>query len=369
MPEKFVLGVREFCELWPGTVEVHLPRSDSMGTELDYRQWQEPELPCRFDLFDPRDTSTAVIRDPGQTTVLLLPHPDLLPVARTCLMHDIPLILVTELSLRTQLQILWTAATSLLHRLRSAAWHVMEYQRWTRIARRCAGVQCNGVPTFRHFRRVNRRSLLFFDTRSRAKDCATTEQVEQRIAAAQRRGFPRLVYTGRLVSIKGAEDLIQVAAELKARQFTFELWIAGDGDRRAAMEAQVQAAGLGSQVRFLGILDFKSQLLPMLMAEADLFVCPHVQGDPSCTYVETMSAGVPIIGYANEALRGLVEFAGVGRTVRMRSPAALASAIIDEWKAPGRVLAESLASLSFARKHSFEVEFQRRAEHILESRA
>lgn len=30
-----------------------------------------------------------------------------------------------------------------------------------------------------------------------------------------------------------------------------------------------------------------------------LFVCCHVQGDPSCAYLETFGSGLPIVGYAN----------------------------------------------------------------------
>ena len=286
-------------------------------------------------------------------------------MAKSCLAGGLPLILVTELSLRTQLQIASVATKSTGRWLRSVAWHFMEYLRWSRIAARCAGVQCNGTPVYRHFRRLNRNTLLYFDTRSTARDCTTAEHVERRLTAARARGFPRLAFSGRLISMKGAEHLIRVAAELKARRFRFELWIAGDGDRRDAMEAEVQRAGLATQVRFLGVLDFKTQLLPALQADTDMFVCPHLQGDPSCTYVETMSAGVPIVGYANEALRGLIDTFGVGRTVPMHSVHELATAIIDAWETPGRLLSASLKALAFAREHCFEAEFQRRTEHIL----
>ena len=59
LPEKFVVGVQEFCGMWPGKVEVYLPAADSIGNDLDYRLWHESELPCRFEFFDARE------RNPG----------------------------------------------------------------------------------------------------------------------------------------------------------------------------------------------------------------------------------------------------------------------------------------------------------------
>ena len=43
--------------------------------------------------------------------------------------------------------------------------------------------------------------------------------------------------------------------------------------------------------------------------EIDLFVCCHRQGDPSCTYLETMAAGVPDRRISNEAFAGLTDWA------------------------------------------------------------
>ena len=63
---------------------------------------------------------------------------------------------------------------------------------------------------------------------------------------------------------------------------------------RRAMRMAFSRYELWGEVQFRGNLDFKHRLVPLLQNEIDLFVCPHVQGDPSCTYLETMACGVPL---------------------------------------------------------------------------
>jgi glycosyltransferase involved in cell wall biosynthesis len=96
----------------------------------------------------------------------------------------------------------------------------------------------------------------------------------------------------------------------------------------------------------------------------DLFVCCHRQGDPSCTYLETLSAGVPIVGYANEAFEGLVRLGKFGWTVPMNDPARLADEIARLDRSRAELGSAARAAIEFARQHSFEATFQRRVDHL-----
>jgi glycosyltransferase involved in cell wall biosynthesis len=77
-----------------------------------------------------------------------------------------------------------------------------------------------------------------------------------------------------------------------------------------------------------------------------------------------MSCGVPIAGYANEAFAGLVRHSGCGWAVPMNHAEALADRIAEIRSTPESLLSMSLASLAFARTHTFDQTFSRRVSHL-----
>jgi colanic acid/amylovoran biosynthesis glycosyltransferase len=137
--------------------------------------------------------------------------------------------------------------------------------------------------------------------------------------------------------------------------------IFGDGEYLPQLKKDVRKLGLDC-ITLRGTLDFETELLPFVANEADLFVCCHPQGDPSCTYLETMACGVPIVGYDNEALTGLVQASGVGWTTPLNDPRALAVKIAS--LKPRDLTIAANQSFSFAADHTFEKTFQRRIDHL-----
>ena len=114
-----------------------------------------------------------------------------------------------------------------------------------------------------------------------------------------------------------------------------------------------------------GVLDFHTQLLPMVARSVDLFVCCHRQGDPSCTYLETMSCGTPIVGYDNEAFRGVVDQSGAGWLTPMDDPTELAACIAALHSSRDLLADAALRSLDFASNHTFEKVMQARVDHLV----
>jgi colanic acid/amylovoran biosynthesis glycosyltransferase len=98
--------------------------------------------------------------------------------------------------------------------------------------------------------------------------------------------------------------------------------------------------------------------------EVDVFVCCHRQGDPSCTYIETMSCGVPIVGYENEALAGLLRRVPAGIVVPMDDVSALADAVARMHADRESLAAMSRRALEFAADNTFEETFRKRMEHL-----
>ncbi|MBW1868270.1 MAG: glycosyltransferase, partial [Deltaproteobacteria bacterium] len=136
------------------------------------------------------------------------------------------------------------------------------------------------------------------------------------------------------------------------------------GELGASMTAQIAEKGLSDVVKMKGVLDFKTELVPYTQIHTDLFICCHRQGDPSCTYLETMSCGVPIVGYDNEAFLGVVAESKTGWLTPMNRPDQMAQKIIELDRNRETIARASRASLHFARTHTFEKTFKRRVEHL-----
>jgi glycosyltransferase involved in cell wall biosynthesis len=164
--------------------------------------------------------------------------------------------------------------------------------------------------------------------------------------------------------MKGVNDLPLVAAHLKRMGVDFEMAICGDGEYLPQLKEDIARLGIADRVVLKGILDFKTGLVPFVTNEADLFVCCHRQGDPSCTYLETMACGVPIVGYGNEAFAGIARVAGTGWVTPVGQPIALAERIAALAQDHAALETAAHEALGFARGHTFEPTFRRRIDHL-----
>jgi colanic acid/amylovoran biosynthesis glycosyltransferase len=299
------------------------------------------------------------------SVVLGGPHYLLPDVAGFCRARGIAYVMCTEYSLRTRLQIVRADGLGPLRALKRAVWEAREEAKTLWQVRRAAAIQCNGTPTFDLYRHVNREALLYFDNRVTPEMCADADGIDARLVA-RRSGAPiRLVFSGRFSPMKGADHVIEVARRLDEHEVPFTLDLFGGGPLEPSMRAAVTALGLDAHVRFHGVRDFATELMPFVREHADLFVCCHRQGDPSCTYVETFAAGVPIVGYANEALRGLLTRVDAGVSVPMDDPEALAITIAGLADDHERLARMSHAARTFARGHIFAPTFARRVAQLV----
>jgi glycosyltransferase involved in cell wall biosynthesis len=131
------------------------------------------------------------------------------------------------------------------------------------------------------------------------------------------------------------------------------------------MQQQSDAAGLGERITFRGVLDFESELVPFVRRNVDLFINSHPQGDPSCTYLETMTCGTPIVGFDNDAFAGLCAVSGVGWPTPSGDVARLAQRIAELDRARRQIAAAATKARDFAARHTFEKTFDARVAHLL----
>jgi glycosyltransferase involved in cell wall biosynthesis len=138
-------------------------------------------------------------------------------------------------------------------------------------------------------------------------------------------GRPRLVAVGKLAYQKGYDLLLPALAQLRQRHPRAILSILGEGEERAALEAQAADLGLEGSVRFLG---FRDNPYPYLK-HADLFVLASRYEGFANVILEAMACGKPVVATdCPGGNREAVEPGVTGWLTRAGDAASLADAML-----------------------------------------
>ena len=363
LTQKFINGIEKYLEYWDGPVAVFMEPTHAPSTNLDEVEVDPARLPFKLELVSFADSKLGQLLA-GHRLVLGSVHYLQNHLGALCRSIGVPCVYVAEYSLKTRFQIVRSEVRNPLISLRRHLWEYNQERLHRRAIRLASGIQCNGTPTFETYRWINPSPLLYYDTRVTENILIAEGELAERAAAVKQGGPLRLLFSGRLIPMKGADHLVRVAVELRRLGVPFEMTVCGGGVLEPRMRADIQRLRLSDQVRLAGILDFESQLVPFTKHLCDLFVCCHSTGDPSCTYLEVMSCGVPVVGYDNEAFEGIVRESGVGWLAPMNRPARIAEKIAELSKDRAALLVASRRASEFGRRHTFERTFKARIEHM-----
>lgn len=111
-----------------------------------------------------------------------------------------------------------------------------------------------------------------------------------------------LVYLGRLAKEKNCEELIRETEHFRGRPLA--LMIVGDGPCRQELECMVRQCGLEDQVFFTGMVSPKT--VSRYYHAGDLFVSASTSETQGLTYLEALSAGLPLLCRADDCLQGVL---------------------------------------------------------------
>jgi colanic acid/amylovoran biosynthesis glycosyltransferase len=368
LSKRLLSGIAEHARHWGDRVTVLLEPLPESGLDRDRAlagdglELDPADLPFECHIL-PYSAPEVESLFRSATVVMAAIHNRQLHLAGVAAKAGVPLVFVTEYTLRTRISIA-AAELSMSPRLAQRTLWLLDEERRYRIGlKRAAGVQCNGVPTFEIYRHLCSPALLYFDSRISEAMVAPRSRVQARLERMRQGGVLRLGFSGRLNRMKGADELVRIARALRALGVPFTLDIWGGGVLADDIRREIHEHQLGDVVRLHGFVEFEA-LVPLMQEQVDVFLCSHVQGDPSSTYMEAFTNGIPVIGYANEALAGLLARHPCGATAPIRDRATLARVVAEAWQAPGRLERWSLEALDVAREHTFERTFQRRNEHL-----
>ncbi|MBE3576266.1 MAG: glycosyltransferase [Limnochordales bacterium] len=133
----------------------------------------------------------------------------------------------------------------------------------------------------------------------------------------------RILCPAALIPRKGHVYLIEALSLLDR---DVELWLAGDGELRQALEAQVVKLGLQNRVRFLGQCPHDALLKLYEDRQVDAVVLPSLHEGIPVALIEAMSYGLPVISTRTGGVPELLD-GGAGLLVPPKDSLALAEAI------------------------------------------
>jgi glycosyltransferase involved in cell wall biosynthesis len=167
----------------------------------------------------------------------------------------------------------------------------------------------------------------------------------------------RIAFVGRLTRDKGAYDLVEALALLRAWEPAVRVELAGDGDVDSLVR-HARSFGVADRLLVRGWCT-RPQLERML-SRAGLFVLPsHVEGLPM-SLLEAMAAGCPVVATRVGGIPDVVDDGANGLLVPAGDPTALAAAIARLLAHPalgGRLARNARATV--ARNHAPAVAVQR----------
>ncbi|MFC0189211.1 glycosyltransferase family 4 protein [Fictibacillus aquaticus] len=120
---------------------------------------------------------------------------------------------------------------------------------------------------------------------------AFLNQMEQPTDIQAPKGRKVIIFTGRLVDIKGVHILLPALSLLKGKRSDWECWIVGDGVMKDVLIQKTEEYGISDHVKFLG----RRNDVPALLKKSDIFVIPSLQDNMPLSLIEAQLAGKAII--------------------------------------------------------------------------
>lgn len=360
---KFYDGMLMYVKEWPGAIRCVMSISKSPLPAFGVIHKTTQELPFHVRTLEPLELLR--LEHIQGSAVVLATADDFrqLHIAKLCKKNSIKCVYTIEYNPETRHQIVNLEATNPVVKLRRH-FYLWNGERKRRAAFRFAdGLQANGTAAYQAYR-WHKNCLLYFDTRVNRDIVIGDSELNRKLENLANRGPLQLAFSGRLISMKGADHLVELADILRNRGVEFHLTIYGSGELGEKMKQEISTLRLAENVSMPGAVEFYSELIPAIKAHIDVYVILHRQSDPSCTYMETLSCGIPIVGYENKAFSGILQIADIGWGKPIDDLNGIADIIENIGKHRELIRDKSMASARLSREHDFESTFKNRVKQL-----
>jgi 1,2-diacylglycerol 3-alpha-glucosyltransferase len=160
------------------------------------------------------------------------------------------------------------------------------------------------------------------------------------------------VYSGRLGPEKNLGMLVEAFAQVAREVPKAKLVFIGGGPEQKRVEAAVAQAGLSGRVQFTGMVPYER--IAEYLAPCDVWVSPSVSEVHPLTIIEAMATGLPIVGVDSTGVTDTVEDGRTGLLAASKTPAALATKMLELAADPDRRHAMGLAAREAAKRYAID---------------
>jgi len=164
--------------------------------------------------------------------------------------------------------------------------------------------------------------------------------------------YPRLSIVGRLCWTKGWRLALEAVSILRAKFPNILLTFIGDGEDRAAIEAEVKARDLCENVRLEGFLP--PEEVRLRLVASDLYLVASCCEGWSVATTEALACGKVCVSTDVSGAKDMVKDGKNGRIVRSREPDEYARAIIDALELTSQERGGELFSQEVSKKYSIK---------------
>jgi len=359
---KFYDGILLYIKEWPGSLRLIMKTSTTSLPAFGIIKKHVDEVPFEFLLLDKGEKIGHTHIEGTSILLASADSYDQLHLSAICNKEKIKCCYIIEYITETRYQINNLEAKNLLINMRRRLFIWQTERRRINAFKSADAIQANGMPAYNAYKDYAN-SLLYFDTRVNKTSVITDEKLKERLDILTSKSPLKLAFSGRLIAMKGVDDLIEVALKLKEKQIPYELEIFGAGNLEGFISEKIKDHNL-TNVTLKGSVDFDTELVPYIKKNIDLYLILHKQSDPSCTYLETLSCGIPIIGYNNKAFSGLLNKVDLGWGVPIGDINGVVEIITNINSHREQIKFKAQKGLELARLHDFETTFKARMNQL-----